>query len=414
MGSGLRMTVLVPSSAGEEWRERQQPFTPESIDELPEQCYAFFLNANDYPPADGRREKILAHFDVPEFLANQTCFELNGFFGSKPTYSDFKDPITNQPHVTSLTTWFRCLIKMVKKVPEDSHDDGPEYATGKKDYKWFETTVFTRWDYPKRNQILCIDVPHDISTNMAKLLSKQSCPPLDFRDPFALHSTLIDQLIVYSDVAVWRIRDPVRSLEKSRMRTGAIFSTIHDISRHAIHASEILEAAVDTLKELQRCRTAIHERLADDLEETYKAQARDYTQFQISLLKNLKLRSDSNRERLKNEINLAFNNLTRQDNSVLKSIALLTMIFLPATFISALFSTTFFAYGEDGGWEVSDKMWIYWATTIPSTIGIVIIWRLWIGYSDGIMGFVQARKNWCWKLWASRKEGRKESKLDAA
>lgn len=30
----------------------------------------------------------------------------------------------------------------------------------------------------------------------------------------------------------------------------------------------------------------------------------------------------------------AFNNLARQDNSVMKSIALLTMIFLPATFIS--------------------------------------------------------------------------------
>jgi hypothetical protein len=30
----------------------------------------------------------------------------------------------------------------------------------------------------------------------------------------------------------------------------------------------------------------------------------------------------------------AFNNLARQDNDVMKSIALLTMIFLPATFIS--------------------------------------------------------------------------------
>jgi Mg2+ and Co2+ transporter CorA len=30
----------------------------------------------------------------------------------------------------------------------------------------------------------------------------------------------------------------------------------------------------------------------------------------------------------------AFNNLARQDNDIMKSIALLTMIFLPATFIS--------------------------------------------------------------------------------
>ena len=40
----------------------------------------------NYPPTDGRRQKLLAHFNVPEFVANRTCFELNGYFGSKPTY----------------------------------------------------------------------------------------------------------------------------------------------------------------------------------------------------------------------------------------------------------------------------------------------------------------------------------------
>ncbi len=139
------------------------------------------------------------------------------------------------------------------------------------------------------------------------------------------------------------------------MRTGAIFGPIHDVSRHAIHAAEILEATIDTVKELQHRQIAVHGRLYDNLGDTYKDQARDYTQFQISMLKNLRLRSDSNQERLKSEIDLvretdilrlrsfpellthmwqAFNNLARQDNNVMKSIALLGMIFLPPTFIS--------------------------------------------------------------------------------
>jgi hypothetical protein len=42
--------------------------------------------------------------------------------------------------------------------------------------------------------------------------------------------------------------------------------------------------------------------LAQDLEETYRRQADDYALFQLSLLKNLKLRSDSNRARLADEI----------------------------------------------------------------------------------------------------------------
>ncbi len=127
------------------------------------------------------------------------------------------------------------------------------------------------------------------------------------------------------------------------------------MSRHAIHVAEVLEATIDTVREIQRRQTAIHEILRNELSDTYKEQAREYVQFQISLLKNLKLRSDSNQERLKNEINLVrttypwmgswlplvlthlrqtFNNLARQDNSIMKSIALLGMVFLPPTFIS--------------------------------------------------------------------------------
>ena len=91
------------------------------------------------------------------------------------------------------------------------------------------------------------------------------------------------------------------------MRTGAIFGPIHEMSRHAIHTSEVLEASIDTLKEMQHCRIAIHHRLHPDLGETYREQAKDYAQFQISLVKALKLRSDSNQERLKNEVNLVCN-----------------------------------------------------------------------------------------------------------
>lgn len=49
--------------------------------------HASFLNQANYPPADGRREKLLAHFNVPDFVANRTCSVLNGYFGSKTEYA---------------------------------------------------------------------------------------------------------------------------------------------------------------------------------------------------------------------------------------------------------------------------------------------------------------------------------------
>jgi len=58
------------------------------------------------------------------------------------------------------------------------------------------------------------------------------------------------------------------------------------------------------------------------------------------------------------------------------TIAAVTMIFLPGTFISAILSTTFFDYGEDG-LHVSTKWWVLLATTIPLTIVVFAVWLGW-------------------------------------
>lgn len=188
---------------------------------------------------------------------------------------------------------------MVKKIDREAHEDGPEYAKGE-DYKWYEMTIFTRWEYPDKCQVLCIDTPFDLSTQLQAALPAREAP-LDFRDPFTMHADLWDRMIVYSDISVWRVRDPVRRLEESRLRPGEMFLPTHEFSRHAIHVSEVLEAAVETITAIDRCRAEIHERLPD-LDDTYKNQAKEYSRFQISLLKSLKLRSDSNRARLATEI----------------------------------------------------------------------------------------------------------------
>ncbi|KAK4231145.1 hypothetical protein QBC38DRAFT_451522 [Podospora fimiseda] len=402
MTSTRAVTVLeAPSGQTSEWAESMiKDFrAPESLNNIPKQAY-LFMTRKAYPRSADSREKLLEHFNVPAYVANQTCFEVNGFFGSRSTYDDEKK-------LVSYTTWFRILVKMIRKESRDPHDDGPEYAMNpEKDYQWYETTIFTRWDRGPVNrcQALVVDAPSDCAGDLLKALKKQKYG-LNFQDPFAMHALLIDQLATYCDVSVWRIRDPVRNIEKARMRTGEIFGAIHEISRHAIHSSEVLEAGVDTLKELHRCQIAVHNKIADELKETYTQQAREYTEFQITLLKNLKLRADSNRERLKNEINLAYNNITRQDNTVLKSIALLTMIFLPATFISSFFSTTFFSYGETrDDWQVSDDQWVYWATTIPATLFIILCWWIWLTWADKILNFFTLIQNWVESLFQKQKQ----------
>src|SRR5271156_1942463 len=94
----------------------------------------------------------------------------------------------------------------------------------------------------------------------------------------------------------------------------------------------------------------------------------------------------------------AFNNLALQDNTVMRSIALLTMVFLPGTFLSvcivtliifgaaltqlqALFSTTFFTFSENG-WQTSHRFWIYWVITVPVTIVVLVLWNIWLAHGQ--------------------------------
>lgn len=54
----------------------------------------------------------------------------------------------------------------------------------------------------------------------------------------------------------------------------------------------------------------------------------------------------------------------------MKTIAVLTMAFLPATFFAALFSI------PSLGWNDSDKFALYWACAIPVTIGTFAVWAV--------------------------------------
>ena len=193
---------------------------------------------------------------------------------------------------------------MVRKIDEKPHEDEPEYATGPDDYLWYEMTILSRWESPNKYQVLCIDVPSDLPSDLQKALAERE-DPIDFADPFALQADLWDRIVVYSDISVWRVRDPVRRLEKERLQgrlhPGDVFVPTHEFSRHAMHVSEVLEAAVGTISAINRCRVEVHACIPE-LSETYKCQTAEYARFQISLLENMKRRSDSNLARLATEI----------------------------------------------------------------------------------------------------------------
>ncbi|KAI1412253.1 hypothetical protein F5Y13DRAFT_180319 [Hypoxylon sp. FL1857] len=60
---------------------------------------------------------------------------------------------------------------------------------------------------------------------------------------------------------------------------------------------------------------------------------------------------------------------TRRDSSAMKSIAILTMVFLPATFTATYFGTPAMA-------ELKPSQSLYWVVTVPLTLAVVFVWLL--------------------------------------
>lgn len=56
----------------------------------------------------------------------------------------------------------------------------------------------------------------------------------------------------------------------------------------------------------------------------------------------------------------------------MKTIAIMTMVFVPATFFAALFSVPSLQWNSEG--VVTGHFWIHWAFVIPATALVFAIW----------------------------------------
>ncbi len=109
------------------------------------------------------------------------------------------------------------------------------------------------------------------------------------------------------------------------------------------------------------------------------------------MLESISLRTISYMDRLKNQIGFTFNlvaqneaytsiqiaKATKADSQTMKLTSLVALVFLPAMFVSAVFSTTFFDLDSDRGrWAMSDQFYIHWAFVVPVEAISIALWYL--------------------------------------
>jgi hypothetical protein len=66
----------------------------------------------------------------------------------------------------------------------------------------------------------------------------------------------------------------------------------------------------------------------------------------------------------------------------MKTIAVMTMAFLPATFFAALFAVPTLDWDSDT--VIKNNHWVYWAFTVPATLLVFLIWFL-LNNTKGLM-----------------------------
>ena len=228
-----------------------------------------------------------------------------------------------------------------------------------------------------RTVIVLFDMAPAVVERVTRAL--RDTDPAQHVDPLWVYVRVAEELASQADASIWAIRDHVRAIEKDLGPTeaaaaaadgtapgGPDFRRLHDLARHAIHVTETLDVAVQTLeavlaqhKELMRLATAAtpagqdhDDDNADNRGAVWKAvQQRLLAPKQ--LLDNQRCRAQANQARLQNEIQLAFNSVALQDSrasvaigraaqvdsAAMKTISLLTLIFLPPTTLGSTLST---------------------------------------------------------------------------
>ncbi|KKA29170.1 hypothetical protein TD95_003709 [Thielaviopsis punctulata] len=384
-------------------------------------------NANVLRECKTCKDAISAEFSIPQFWWGVEMKRANGFFGSEEEW-------TEDGGLTAYRTWCRFMAK---------------YSNNANIYKWVKVNLFTRTEFKtKRTFILSFETSNviDLSGDYNKLseeekngqcnrsLQEQLLIGLtknDLADPYWMYRPILQSFMYIQERAIWKVRDLVRACESDARNQGdsshdrANFAEMHVISRHSIHVNETILLTVQSLQQIIEKHSDFYRLLAsmsirddgmyvlqnnDDFglkahQKILQSRVRSALKNHYNAFSALSLRANATQQRLQSEIQLAFNVTTQVDSRAMRNISLLTMVFLPSTFVATIFSTTFFSV-DNNQWMMNDKFWMFWAFAIPVTV-LVMLWWYFIQErqlsTSAILGIDQRRQK---KAQAKEEQGR--------
>lgn len=262
--------------------------------------------------------------------------------------------------------------------------EAKQLEMGGRAYHWIRFSLVTSWlASDDQTRLFILEAPPGFTTTLSNWIS-EGLRRNELGDPFWAVEKIVNSVVDACDRTVWAVRDQVRRIEMVQMpsdrKPSPDYREMHDLARHAIHVSESLTVSLETVGSIIRSHDNLLRARTDRVSVREGKMIHSRLLFMENILHNLRSRSDSNQQRLLNEIQLAFHavaqydskisiEVTQSDGIAMRTVACVTLIALPATFVSSIFSMSFFNFNSDGDSKfISDNFWIFWAITIPLTI----------------------------------------------
>ncbi|KAF2631393.1 hypothetical protein BU25DRAFT_454846 [Macroventuria anomochaeta] len=271
-------------------------------------------------------------------------------FTVKQTYDKLQPKRTFTPHISN-------HHNSASECNADIAIHGPQSA--RHGWEWYEMGFFACWTKSGSVTLLCFDLPAKLRSDIQSMTWPQD---VSLSCPYAVFPQVLDALLRLYDDSVWAIRNHISQWEARRLVDTDYF-LLHEIARHGVHVSETLSVAIRSLDAMQHH----HERFRanNDLARSKNGRRRWDKAF------NAAAQRDS-------MVQLQIGEEAKREASAMKAIAVVSMTFLPAPFVSTIFGTNFFSFepDRDAGqplFAVSRQFWVYWALSVPLTVATLAL-----------------------------------------
>ncbi|KAK5050088.1 hypothetical protein LTR84_004208 [Exophiala bonariae] len=174
---------------------------------------------------------------------------------------------------------------------------------------------------------------------------------------------------------------PTERLYIQRNDTAGAQGYIRSVARHSLCTGEffgVFEEALPRFLALQNCQDdSLKQQILDALgqyqsqQRTQAVQAHDLSwriDTQWSVLVALLAKHDS-------DVNISMAQDARTDSLLMRKMAGVSVVFLPATFLATFFSMMFFHVDDVGGVSISHNIWMYFASTSAMSLLLGLYFR---------------------------------------